>query len=129
MPWFKVDDKLAFHPKILAAGNAAIGLWVRAGSWSRAQQTEGRIPKTMLAALGGRPSDARRLVESGLWEAVGSDYQFHDWQRYQPSNEDPDSPEARGRLGAHRRWHTLKPSPECEYCNQPKPINGHSYVQ
>lgn len=34
MSWFKVDDHLAFHRKTLAAGNEAMGLWVRAGSWS-----------------------------------------------------------------------------------------------
>ena len=32
--WFKVDDNLALHPKVLGAGNAAMGMWVRAGSWS-----------------------------------------------------------------------------------------------
>ena len=37
MAWFKVDDKLAFHPKVLTAGNTAIGLWVRAGAWSADQ--------------------------------------------------------------------------------------------
>ena len=33
MPWFNVDDGFAFHRKAVRAGNAAIGLWTRAGSW------------------------------------------------------------------------------------------------
>lgn len=29
MAWFKVDDQFAFNAKVMAAGNEAIGLWVR----------------------------------------------------------------------------------------------------
>jgi len=43
MPWFKVDDTLAFHAKVVAAGNAAMGLWVRAGAHSMQQLTDGFI--------------------------------------------------------------------------------------
>ncbi|MBO0880330.1 MAG: hypothetical protein J2P17_08245 [Mycobacterium sp.] len=120
MAWFKVDDKLAFHPKTLAAGNAAIGLWIRAGSWSRAQQTNGHIPKTMIHPLGGKPADAKRLVDCGLWETDQDGYQFHDWHDYQPTEEEEAAARAnrsdRGALGAHRRWHRDQPSPDCPYC-------------
>ena len=51
MSWFKVDDQLAFNAKIVAAGNEAMGLWVRAGSWSAAQLTNGFIPEHMAIAM------------------------------------------------------------------------------
>lgn len=87
MTWFKVDDQLAFHPKVLTAGNAAMGLWVRAGSWSGAHLTQGRLPLAMVQPLGGRTRDANKLVEVGLWEQVDGGYQFKDWGDYQPTKQ------------------------------------------
>ena len=88
MPWFKVDDTLATHAKVVRAGNAAMGLWVRAGSWSASQLTDGFVPSDMIAVLGGRPSDARKLVEVGLWVGADGGYRFHQWQDRQPSREE-----------------------------------------
>jgi hypothetical protein len=85
--WFKVDDQLAFHPKVLMAGNSAMGLWVRAGSWSGAHLTQGLLPAGMVATLGAHVRDARKLVEVGLWEKVNAGYQFKDWCDYQPSKQ------------------------------------------
>jgi hypothetical protein len=79
MTWFKVDDQFATHQKVVAAGNTAVGLWVRAGSWSAAQLTDGFVPHHMLAILGGKKADARRLVEVGLWHETEGGYLFHQW--------------------------------------------------
>ena len=78
MVYFPVDDQMAFHPKIVAAGNAAVGMWTRAGAWCKAHTQGGFVPDEMVGPLGGRTS-ARRLVTVGLWEAVGGGYRFHDW--------------------------------------------------
>lgn len=85
MPWFKVDDTLAMHPKVVIAGNAAMGLWVRAGSWSAQQLTDGCIPRAMLVVLGGRPRDARALVDAGLWVETEEGWEFHQWTERQPT--------------------------------------------
>ena len=66
MPWFKVDDRLAHHPKVMAVGNAAMGLWVRAGSWSAAHLTDGYVPTELLSTLGGKPA---------LYNALGGGWQ------------------------------------------------------
>lgn len=79
MPWFKVDDGFAFHAKAVAAGNAACGLWVRAGSWCAQQLTDGHVPAHMLAALGGKPKDAAALVAARLWEKTDDGWRFHEW--------------------------------------------------
>ncbi|PCN46988.1 hypothetical protein Csp2054_14185 [Curtobacterium sp. 'Ferrero'] len=78
MPWFKVDDNLAFHPKVLAAGNAAMGLWVRAGSWAAQQLTDGVIPDSILPSLGTR-KQADALVAAGLWTRADGAWRFHEW--------------------------------------------------
>jgi len=84
MPWFKVDDGLAFHPKVIAAGNAGMGLWLRAGAWSAQQLTDGEIP-TEIAGLLGTSAEAKRLVKAGLWTPKDEGFAFHEWELYQPS--------------------------------------------
>ncbi len=84
MAWFKVDDNLAFHCKTMTAGNAAMGLWVRAGSWSMQMLTDGCIPAAICRQLG-TESQAKKLVEAGLWEATADGWRFHGWEERQPS--------------------------------------------
>ena len=78
MVWFQVDDNLAFHPKAVAAGNAAMGLWVRAGAWSAANLTDGFIPYRVAYQLGSR-ANCERLVKEKLFDSTPDGYQFHDW--------------------------------------------------
>lgn len=42
MPWFRVDDSLDTHPKAIAAGNEAMGLWVRCGAYAARQAAQVR---------------------------------------------------------------------------------------
>lgn len=115
MGWFKVDDQLAFHAKTVMVGNSAMGLWVRAGSWSSAHLTDGFIPAHMANAMANamaKPSDTESLVESGLWDEVDGGYQFHDWSEFQPSGEEEkqkrkatsEARSAAGKAGAKARW-------------------------
>ncbi|MGN6245140.1 MAG: hypothetical protein ACTHQ3_15920 [Motilibacteraceae bacterium] len=97
MAWFKVDDNLTFHHKVVAAGNPAMGLWVRAGAWCALQLTDGLIPDHMLAALGTK-GQAERLVSVGLWERVDGAYRFHAWCERQPSKADVEAERAAARL-------------------------------
>jgi hypothetical protein len=78
MPWFNVDDGFAFHRKAVRAGNSALGLWVRAGSWCAQQLTDGFVPEEMVEVLG-TASQAQRLVAAGLWSKVEDGYVFHEW--------------------------------------------------
>lgn len=87
IPWFKVDDALAMHMKAFMAGNRALGLWVRAGSWSMHQLSNGFIPREVVQALGGDWDDAAGLINAGLWQEAEGGYMFHDWAEYQPTRE------------------------------------------
>lgn len=78
MTWFKVDDGLAFHAKVVQAGNAAMGLWVRAGAWSAAQLTDGFVPDNIVATIGTK-GQAQRLADVGLWHREDGGYRFHQW--------------------------------------------------
>jgi hypothetical protein len=78
MVWFRVDDVLPFHARVIEAGNAAMGLWVRAGALSAGQLTDGFITAATARTLGS-PREIKRLVEVGLWVEVDGGYQFHAW--------------------------------------------------
>lgn len=84
MPWFKVDDTLAFHHKTVAAGNAAMGLWVRAGSWSMQTLSDGFVPDENIRLLG-TTRQAQKLVDVGLWDRLPNGYAFHEWDDRQPT--------------------------------------------
>jgi hypothetical protein len=124
MPWFKVDDSLAYHPKVLAAGNTALGVWLRAGSWSARHLTDGFIPESVLATLGGTRSNADALVKAGLWITESDGWRFHDWLEYQPRADDVKlAQEARrdaSSFGNHSRWHTRRGivDPDCSLCQR-----------
>lgn len=80
MPWFNVDDGFAFHRKAVLAGNSAIGLWARAGSWCAKELTDGFVPDHMVPTMGTR-HQADKLVRSGLWQRddLRGGFQFHEW--------------------------------------------------
>lgn len=88
MPWFRVDDGFATHPKVLATSLAARGLWVTAGSWSSAHLTDGVVPDHVLASLGGTPELAGELVAAGLWRRVKGAWKFHQWHPRNPLKKD-----------------------------------------
>ncbi|MCW3041534.1 MAG: hypothetical protein JWM31_3439 [Solirubrobacterales bacterium] len=84
MTWFRVDDDLAFHRKTVRAGNAAMGLWVRAGAWCSQQLSDGVVPADIARTLG-KPSEIKALVTAELWEIDGDSYRFHDYFTRNPS--------------------------------------------
>ncbi len=90
MVWFNVDDTLAFHPKAIQAGNAALGLWVRAGSWSAQTLSDGFVPRQIARSLG-TVGQCKALVVAGLWHEVDGGYRFHEWEQRQQTKEDVES--------------------------------------
>lgn len=106
MPWFRVDDTLPFHTKVVTAGNASMGLWLRAGAWSMQQLTDGFVPAVIARQLGTR-AEARKLVEVGLWIDKDDGYQFHQWHPRQPTRlqvlAERDSASERQRAARERR--------------------------
>jgi hypothetical protein len=90
MPWFRIDDKAHSHPKLIKAGNAALGLWLRCGAYAAQHLTDGIVPGVVAELYGTKPQ-ATKLVKAGLWHEHGhscrhgcpdpapGDYVFHDF--------------------------------------------------
>jgi hypothetical protein len=84
VPWFKVDDGLHAHRKVVRAGIDAMGLWVVAGSWCADQLTDGFIPDYMAQRLDPDfEKHAAALVAAKLWVPGEKDEEtgwwFHQW--------------------------------------------------
>ena len=108
--WFYVDDGLAFHPKTIQAGNAAMGLWVRAGAWSTGSLTDGFIPDAIAASIG-TPLQVSKLGGTGLWQRCSGGYLFHDWDHRQLSKAEVEQRRKtdRARKAEQRRGRNVPP--------------------
>lgn len=105
MTWFRVDDSADFHPKIVAAGNPAVGLWTRAGAYTSRVLSDGFVPLDIARAMGTR-GQIQRLVDVGLWLPVldgEGGFVFHEFTQRNPTR---DQVEQRRRDTADRvrRW-------------------------
>jgi len=103
MSWFRVDDHLHAHSKAVRAGTEAMGLWILAGSWAAAEESDGWVPAYMLTRLAGVGADelAERLVDARLWERAEHDgdsgYKFHQWDEHQPTRAQLEAKRAQAR--------------------------------
>jgi hypothetical protein len=89
MTWFALDDSAHAHPKLVRAGNAAVGLWARCGAYCSAHLTDGIVPGVIATMYGTQPQ-IRKLITVGLWHESGhtcsrcpqpphGDYVMHDY--------------------------------------------------
>lgn len=119
MPWFAVGDNTDDHPKILAAGNAATGLWVRCGAYASAHLTDGVIPGAV-AAKNGTATQIAKLLASGLWHEAGhactrcpqprrGDYVMHGYLDANPSRRQV---QERRRRAAEKKRQQRNPPPD-----------------
>ena len=87
MSWFRLDDKFHSNQKVIAARNAAVGLYVRCGTWSADQGTEGRIP-SHVALMFGTKAEIARVSAAGLWQPTDYGYLIRDYLEYNLSNDE-----------------------------------------
>lgn len=92
MPHFKVSDDSHSHPKAIMAGDAAWGMWNRAGCWSMAYGTDGFVPEWWVKQQPQGAAKAKALIGAQLWrrgeyEGDRPEYQgqkgytFHEWRQ------------------------------------------------
>lgn len=117
MPWFRIDDKAHSHPKLIKAGNAALGLWLRCGAYAAQHLTDGIVPGVVVELYGTKPQ-AAKLVKAGLWHEHGhdcrsdcpnpapGDYVFHDFlddgRNTSRARHEAERKKARDRQAKHR---------------------------
>lgn len=106
--WFKVDDGLHDHPKTLEAGNAALGAWVRLGSWCAKHGTGGWLPRSTAMSICRSRRALATLIAVRMIDDHGSRLKLHDWDDYNPTAEEAKrrklARSRAGAAGARARW-------------------------
>ena len=110
MSWFRCDDGLADHPKVMALDDRALpamGLWLFCGVYCSKHLTDGFVPARLVKLVGGG-REARDLVSAGLLEKVDGGYRMHDYLEWNPSRDEVVERRAErsasGKAGAKARW-------------------------
>lgn len=75
MPHFGQDVRQAFDRKVIRAGNAAYGAYVRCGCWSADHLTEGFIPIEIARKIA-TVAQIRKLLGAGLLSELDGGYQM-----------------------------------------------------
>lgn len=133
MGWARLDDGWHDHPKVIAAGLEAGGLWAMCLTWCyrnrRTAPSPGVVPPSVVARFAGGKAKrlAKRLVEVGLFDAeTAAGWPIHDFADYLPKYDSKKAAES-GRAGAEARWgdHDAPP-PDDEPPSDPygKPPSG-----
>jgi len=122
MPWVRLDDEFAQHPKVVSLPYRGRWLHIAALCYSNRMLTDGFIPVAMLASLCPHEREdpieedayhlAAQLVDVGLWEDAEGGYVIHDYHHYQPSKREVLAARKRlkaaraatGKKGAAQRW-------------------------
>ena len=69
MSWVKLDDQFHSHPKVIACGNEAAGVYARSLAYCGAYYTDGFVSRKQAATFA--PTRVlKRVTEAGLWEEV-----------------------------------------------------------
>jgi len=83
--WVRLDDALFSHPKVLRAGNEALGAWVRMLTYCAAYLTDGVIDAETALSLAGRQKVIDKLVTARLLDRDGDVLRVHDYLAHNPS--------------------------------------------
>lgn len=95
MTWFKVDDILHGHPKVIEVPLESMGLWVLAGSWCACYLRDGFISFAAVSHLGGTDESAQALVDADLWIREDTGFRFKNWEEFQPTKAEVEADRAK----------------------------------
>ena len=114
LPWVRFDTTLPDHPKILQLcsvkdGHRAAFVYCCGLAYAGKHGTDGFIPGEAIDRCNGKPADAARLVDVGLWRTVPGGWEIHGWTEYQQSNDSTARVRAAKKAGSTKgncvRWH------------------------
>jgi hypothetical protein len=123
VPWFRLDDSFHSHPKTIAAGNEAVGLFVRCGTYAAEHLTDGRISRDVVL-LYGSDALAEKLVGVKLWHRARGGWTIHDYLDYNPSREAVENERKQAAERQRRRRAETQPRHTETHVNNPRNSAG-----
>lgn len=109
LAWVRLDTAMPRNQKILTLlgmkeGHRAAFVWLCGLAYCGEQGTDGFISEPALPIIHGRQSEAKKLVEVGLWIPRPGGWETNDWGDYQQTNEETQKRTARAKAMAEARW-------------------------
>lgn len=109
LQWIRLDTSTFDHPKMLYLSEdkqyRAIVTHLAAMTYTGKHGLDGFIPRTALRVIGGLPTDAKKLVEVGLWHIAEGGWSINGWDEYQVSDDEAKARSDKARKAAQKRWH------------------------
>ena len=87
--WTKLDDTFWAHPKVMEAGNEAIGVFCRMLSYC-ARYSDGEVPDDAANIISAGTNALEQLAEVGLIERRKADWLIPSYLTYNPSRNEWD---------------------------------------
>ncbi len=111
LAWVRLDTAFPRNHKILLLldgreGHRTAFVYLCGLAYAGEQGTDGFIPKPALRILHGRPADAVRLVDVGLWNESAGGWEVNDWNEYQQTSDESQARSEKARRAAAARWGT-----------------------
>jgi hypothetical protein len=86
MSWLRLDDGFATNPKIAALSDRELRVWLRVLCYC-AQLQDPTVDRVTIREVSGLTLRViSKLIDVGLLDESGSDYEVHDWAFYQPKD-------------------------------------------
>lgn len=108
LQWIRLDTTMFENPKLLYLKEdkqyKTIVVHLEAMAYSGRHSLAGFIPKAALRIVGATSADAKRLVESALWDLAPGGWSINGWDEYQLSDEAAQRRRERAQKGAAARW-------------------------
>ena len=108
LPWVRLESQFPQNPKVLALVEdrawQSLSVYVCGLSYVGAHGTDGFIPRLALPYIHGRPADARKLIEVGLWVECAGGWDVNSWTDFQPTAEEFQKRKDKAKKAAAARW-------------------------
>jgi hypothetical protein len=125
MAWFRCDDRLGDHPKVMHLDEKllpAMGLWLMCGVYCSKHLTDGFVPRKVVRFYDGDRL-AKLLEAAGLFEPAPGGWLMHDYLHWNPSKDDVATIRAK-RRAAGQAGGQASASARAQADSNPVPVPG-----
>lgn len=109
LPWVRLDTQFSSNPKILYLVQdkkfKSAFVYVAGLGYAGAHGTDGFLPEACLPWIHASRTDAKSLVDVGLWKPVPGGWEVNSWAEFQPSTAETEARKKKARDAAMKRWH------------------------
>lgn len=111
LQWIRLDTTTFDHPKLLELAEEkqyrAIVTHLSGMTYTGKHGLDGWIPRSAMRVIGGQTSDAKKLIEVGLWHEVAGGWAINGWDEYQVSDEESKTRKQRAKKGGCIKNHGI----------------------